>query len=509
MTTSIIRGLLAIAALALPLAASAQSACQVTQLVQLPLEYTGFKLIPTTVGQINGRLAKMIFAAGSSVTHMPAEAAERHGLVPQLSDGEAIIGGRLSNRRTALYQALVAKFSIGPFSTSNMAMPIIDGNPPIYDVQVGADLLLRTDLELSLATKEMRFFHARDCGKDWLAYWDRNASVIPFQHDEKTMPVPEFTIHVNGVALTAHISPSDSVSVLSKRAADKIGVKTDGPNARRTHEADPQRLRMGNRWITQADTFKIGDILVRNPAITVDDSEHPEVDVKLGADFLRVHRILFAMGQRQLYVSYLGGDPFETWTEIKPWMRKEAEAGNPHAWFAMAHLAQSQTNARRDPAAARDYLERAAALGHHGANAMLGSFLLIQGQQERALTMLRAAQEPGRAGREAALWLYLARLRAGDAQVGADLTKRFEGQRDWPRPVVDYFLGKIDSATMVAATASPFHACIAVHFAQLHEEIQGKPIATPLPQGCPSLPGRQGKAPDTPSRPDRSDTEKT
>jgi hypothetical protein len=34
------------------------------------------------------------------------------------------------------------------------------------------------------------------------------------------------------------------------------------------------------------------------------------VDVVLGADFLRAHRILFAMSQHRLYMSYLGGDPF-------------------------------------------------------------------------------------------------------------------------------------------------------------------------------------------------------
>jgi hypothetical protein len=32
--------------------------------------------------------------------------------------------------------------------------------------------------------------------------------------------------------------------------------------------------------------------------------------VVLGVDFLRTHRILFAMSQDRLYMSYLGGDPF-------------------------------------------------------------------------------------------------------------------------------------------------------------------------------------------------------
>jgi hypothetical protein len=41
-------------------------------------------------------------------------------------------------------------------------------------------------------------------------------------------------------------------------------------------------------------------------------------DMILGADFLKAHRLLFAMSQHRLYLSYLGGDVFQAPTASTP-----------------------------------------------------------------------------------------------------------------------------------------------------------------------------------------------
>ncbi|MGJ7916885.1 hypothetical protein ACI48D_15610 [Massilia sp. LXY-6] len=43
---------------------------------------------------------------------------------------------------------------------------------------------------LSVPEKEMRFYEPVDCDKAWLAYWDRDAVVIPFERND----VGEFAI---------------------------------------------------------------------------------------------------------------------------------------------------------------------------------------------------------------------------------------------------------------------------------------------------------------------------
>ena len=239
-------------------------------------------------------------------------------------------------------------------------------------------------------------------------------------------------------------------------------------------------------WIVKADTFKVGDATVHDPEFDVIDTQL-SVDVLLGADFLRAHRVLFAMSQGKLYVSYLGGEPFDARRDVRPWMRREAEAGNADAWYTMASIATSERSRARDPSAAARYLGRAAALGQREANLSLGVQLLVQGKTEQAIAHLRATLGQGHTGRNGALWLYLAQLRAGDAQASTQLQARFEGWNDWPRPAVDYLVGKIDSSKLLAASDTPARACFAANLVQLHEEALGKPSGSALPNECKSL----------------------
>lgn len=64
-----------------------------------------------------------------------------------------------------------------------------------------------------------------------------------------------------------------------------------------------------------------------------------DIDLLLGADFLRAHRVLFAMSQRKLYISYIGGEPLGQRRGLEPWIQKEAEAGNSDAQACFARTA--------------------------------------------------------------------------------------------------------------------------------------------------------------------------
>lgn len=165
-------------------------------------------------------------------------------------------------------------------------------------------------------------------------------------------------------------------------------------------------------------------------------------------------------------------------------MRQEADAGNADAWYTMAGMAVSERSTDKDPAAAIAYLERAAALGHREASLSLGVRMLVQGKPEQATTLLRASLGEGHTGRNGALWLYLAQLRAGDPQARAELEARFKERSDWPRPVVDYFLDKIDGEKLLAASDTPARACFAANLVRLHEETLGKPASVALPRDC-------------------------
>ncbi|MGF6273522.1 putative aspartyl protease [Massilia sp. UYP11] len=468
----------------LPLHAAAQTACQFLQVAQVPLHYAGSGLGLTMTGEINGKRATMLPDTGSGITYLTRTGVERHGLTqrPTGSYVQGIAG------KSRLYDAKVTEFVIGPVRARDLYLSVVGETSftPPFDAIVGAAFLLQSDLEFSLATKELRFFRPQRCGSTWLAYWDKDASVIPFrQHDELTAN-PQFFVHINGTRLTAMIDSGASVTTVTRRAAHRAGIDLDGPRAQRVANAHGVGRQSVDAWIARADTFRIGDATVHDPEFDVIDSQL-NVDVLLGVDFLRAHRVLFAMSQGKLYVSYLGGQPFDSRREVRPWMRQEAEAGNADAWYTMAGMATSERSTRKDPAAAIAYLERAAALGQREASLSLGVRMLVQGKPEQAATFLRASLGEGHTGRNGALWLYLARLRAGDPQARAELEAPFRERSDWPRPVVDYFLDKIDGDALLAAAVTPGRACFAANLARLHAEILGKPASVALPKDCKAI----------------------
>jgi clan AA aspartic protease (TIGR02281 family) len=465
-------------------AAPASTSCQFLQIAQVPLYYSGAGLGLTMSGEINGKIATILPDTGAGVTYLTRTGVQRHGLSLRAT-GEYVQGVAGKSR---LYDSKVTEFAAGPVRARNLYLAVLGETTftPSFDAIAGAAFLLQSDLEFSLATKELRFFRPQNCGSTWLAYWDKNASVIPFRpHGELTLN-PQFSVYVNGTRLTAMIDSGASVTTITKSAAYRAGINLEGPNAKRVANSHGVGRQTVASWIVKADTFKVGDATVHDPEFDVTDTRL-SVDVLLGVDFLRAHRVLFAMSQGKLYVSYLGGEPFDARRDVRPWMRQEAEAGNADAWYTMANMATSERSRSYDPTAAASYLERAAALGQREANLSLGVQHLVNGKPEQAIANLRSTLGDGHTGRNGALWLYLAQLRAGDIKAGSDLEARFEGWRDWPRPAVDYLIGRIDRNKLLSASDTPARTCFANNLIQLHEEILGKPKTSVLPKECQPL----------------------
>jgi len=483
-TLRVIVSALAATVLAVPVASAAPGACQFQQIAQVPLHYAGAGLNLSMAGEINGKPATMLPDTGAGRTYLSRSGVERHGLrmQPTRDFVEGVAG------KSRLYDARVSELAIGPVRARNLTLGVIGDTSftPSFDAIAGAAYLLQSDLEFSLATKELRFFRPEGCGDAWLAYWDRNASVIPFRQHHDETPNPRFTVHINGVRLEAIIDSGAAITSISRHAAQRAGIALDGPRAKRVGHAGGVGRRPVANWIVTADTFKLGDVTVHHPEFDVIDVQ-PGADVLLGADFLRAHRVLFAMSQGKLYVSYLGGQPFDARREVRPWMREEAEAGNADAWLTMANTLETERATTPDPASALAYRERAAALGQRAASLSMGVRHLVRGDPQQAIALLRATEGQDTTGRNGALWLYLARLRAGQAQAGAELAARFEGRRDWPRPVVDYFLGKIESGRLLALADTPGRACFAANLVQLHQEALGTPGGAALPPDCASI----------------------
>jgi predicted aspartyl protease len=447
--------LLAAALVAGPAFAEEKPACQYVQLAKVPLHYTGPSLGITMDGTINGTPAVMLADSGAHQTFLTRTGTEKRGLKLWPATGRVQGVGGMS----ALYTARIDGFAAGPAKSSKGWVNVIGdtGRAPWFEAIVGAPFLLQTDMELSVPEKEIRFYKPIGCQNAWLAYWDRNAVVIPFERNNlDRLPVnPVFTVEINGQKLDALIDSGASRTTIDSRAAQRIGIRLDGPDVVRNGSAYGVGERRIAHWHTRVASFKIGDEIIRDADINIMDTRGQlDVDVLIGDDFLRAHRVLFAMSQKKIYFSYTGGDVFGKRQPIEPWVQKEADEGNPDAQMVVALSYQTGKGVPKDPQRAAAWLNKAAAQGHPQANLALGRELMLAGRFGDAIARIKPALDKLPAERYGALWLYLARLRAGERDTaGPELQATFARSEDnaWPGPIADYYLSRIDAAALLSA----------------------------------------------------------
>ena len=425
----------------------ASEPCLYVNVDTLPLAYSGPGLGITTQGRINGKPATLLVDTGAFETMLTRTGAERHGLRLRYAKATAYGVGGLSR----IYTARVDEFATGPADMKRTELRVIGdtATPPSFDGLAGAPFLLQADLEFSLPTKEIKFFRPSNCQDRFLAYWDENAVVLPFEPSSSDSPNPEFTVLLNGQKLRAIIDSGASRTSVSLDAARRAGLKLDAPGVERLGDVTGIGTARVAHWAAMFDTLQIGAETIRQAEIGVIDTNRLKIDVILGADFLRAHRVLFAMSQQRLYLSYIGGEPLGQRRRIEPWIQNEADLGNADAqmFLANAYLDGKQPDAAKGKA----WLERAARGGNPEANGLTGRQLMREGRYAEAAQRLRKALDALPSARYHALWLYGARVRSGQAELGKrELETVFARETDeWPGPIARYYLGKMDEEDLL------------------------------------------------------------
>jgi predicted aspartyl protease len=452
-------------------AGEAAPACHYVEVTELPLRYRGPNLDLTVDGKINGTPAPMMVDTGASETVLTRTGTEKRGLrLHSTGTFSRGIGGT-----SMIYSARLKDFAAGPAHTDNISLMVIGetGFVPSFDAILGAPFLLQTDLEISLADKVLKFFRPDGCKDAFLGYWESGAIEVPFAYNGDRSPNPHFEVLLNGHKIDAVIDTGSATSVIELAAARRAGLKLDTPGSTRLPDAVGVGTRHAPHWSAVLDTLQIGGETIRGGTIGVMDTKGDlRVDMLLGVDFLRAHRVLFAMQQQKLYLAYLGGQVFTNRTGIEPWIQKEADAGNADAQYALAMMYQAGRGVAPDRAQALTWLEKAAAQGQPQANLLVGRRQMLQGQHAEAATRIKAALDQLPAERIGALWLYIARLQGGEAEQGKrELEATFARSEDdeWPAPIADFYLGRIDAARLLAKAgkdeAAQAHLCQARLFA--------------------------------------------
>jgi hypothetical protein len=197
---------------------------------------------------------------------------------------------------------------------SNDALP--------FGAVAGGDFLFQADVEISLASRELKFFRPVGCADAFLAYWDAGASVVPFESSSSRDVLPAFEVSVNGQKTRAIIDSGSSRTIVDLRAAERAGVSPRSTGVIPAGTASGVGRHDMVAWIAPFDTLSIGAETLSGPRLRIadlwaallSDVTSPSVHawirdqpaVLLGLDFLDAHRVLIAKSQRKLYFSYVG-----------------------------------------------------------------------------------------------------------------------------------------------------------------------------------------------------------
>lgn len=432
-----------------PRHALAAAGCEYQQLLELPLRYTGESLSLTVEGGINGAPAEMLVDTGADISMLTRNAAARRDLRLRPTDERVTgIGG---NAR--IYSAWIDRFTVGSSVTTGQNLPVMGdaGSTPSYDAILGSPFLMQHDLEISLATKEIRFFRPQGCQSASLAYWTQDPIVLPYASTLSGSNNPEFKVILNGKELTAVIDSGADTTVITRRVAERIGIKLDAPGSRRIGYAVGGGKRSVARWIATLEKLQIGRETISGAEVGVIDTAYMDIDMLLGADFLRAHRVLFANSQNKLYFTYVGGEPLGQRRSVEAWMQKEADSGNGDAQMLLAGMYMYGQGVPADTARASELVAKADAAGHPRAAMAMAYGLMEQGRHAEAAKRLRHALDRLPGDRLGALRLYQARMHSGETALAKrELAASFKRESaDWPGPIADFYLGKFDEERLL------------------------------------------------------------
>lgn len=291
-------------------AAGDAGSCRYVPIAKVDVDYSDRTRRVSVTGAINGKPVRMMVDTGMYETRLLRSGADRLDLKLEPT-GRYVYG---VSGAAVTYRTHVDDFSLGASHTGKTVVPVLDLPAETrHEAIVGADYLLQTDMELSLADKYMQFFRASGCADTYLAYWDSNAMEIPFAGKEDGSNKPYVTVELNGVKLTAILDTGAPRTTVTRHAAELAGVHVDTPGVRQIGKSSGIGDKVLDNWLADFKSFRIGAETVNNPRLDIrEDPPQGEgrVDVVLGIDFLRAHHILFAMSQDRLYMSYLGGELF-------------------------------------------------------------------------------------------------------------------------------------------------------------------------------------------------------
>ncbi|WP_419898247.1 retroviral-like aspartic protease family protein [Roseomonas sp. USHLN139] len=278
-----------------PLAARApQPECVFTDAGLVPLQGAGGLAV---AGAINGTPLRFDVNTGLGITALLPGVANRLGLPtdPRRQSSFSDSGGVA--QRNLLARSIVA----GGQEWSDRSLAVrsyrSEGDAP-FDVMLAADLLRETELEFDLPGRRLGLHRRQDCqggGPGWTP-----AASLPVVLAEHSVPV--LALRVNGQPVRAALQSGNNRTLLSRRAAERLGLLQNAVRGSTTRASGTSsETARGQEYILRE--FAFGEVVLRDfPVVVLRDSVGSE-EMVLGHDWMRDRRVWLSYASRRLFIA--------------------------------------------------------------------------------------------------------------------------------------------------------------------------------------------------------------
>jgi tetratricopeptide (TPR) repeat protein/predicted aspartyl protease len=334
------------------------AACQLAKIAELPVTMSNSK--PLITAKINGEDARFIADSGAFFSMITeASAAEFKLKLSPAPFGLYVkgIGGSIDPSI-----AIVKVFTFAGVPVRNVKFLVGGssvGGPDNVGV-LGQNVFRLGDVEYDLAEGTIRLIRAEGCGHALLAYWVKPSepySLMDIEWATPQSPHTTGTALINGAKIHVMFDSGAGTSILSLKAAERAGVKSDSEGVVDAgYYAGVGRTQL-KTYIGRFSSFKIGDEEIRNARLRFGEIGIDGTDMLIGADFFLSHRIYVASSQHKLYFTYNGGPVFNLTSSTSKAPTEPTTEASPEAKKSGDDLADAAAYSRRGTAfaARRDY----------------------------------------------------------------------------------------------------------------------------------------------------------
>lgn len=290
-------------------ALAAEPGCRVGTLAPLPVTMAGMQ--PLVRAKINGKDAVFIADSGAFFSMISPGSAAEYGLsLERLPTGFRLIG---VGGTVVPMLATVKTFTLAGVNIPKVEF-LVGGSEVGSVGLLGQNVLALLDTEFDLGHGMIRLMRSENCSKANLAYWakpDQAYSVLTTDPGDDERPHIMGSVYVNGVKLSALFDTGAGASMLSLKAAAKLGLKPGGPGVTPGGGSGGIGRSFVNTWIGPVQSVKIGDQEeVRNTKLRF-GGDLMDTDMLIGADFFLSHHVYWSNRYRKLFFTFNGGHVFD------------------------------------------------------------------------------------------------------------------------------------------------------------------------------------------------------